>query len=325
MSGPPAQAAAWFEDNGWALGVLVPVTFLLLLFPDGRLLSPRWRPVAWCAGVGIAGAFVIAGLRPGGCRTTRRSRTRTTSTRSSVKVLLVLAIPAAVVGVLASPVSLVLRRRRATGVEREQIKWLAWAGALAGVVVVVGTAGYDVWGEGIANGAILLSVLGLPVATGVAILRYRLYDIDVVINRTLVYGALTATLAAAYLGCVLLLQLALGGLTRLGPGGGGLDARRGGAVPARARADPGLGGPALLPAPLRRAADAGGVRRRGCATRSTWGRSTPSSRRWSARRCRPPTCRCGCGSPRARRPGPGSCGTQAGRVALGAGGSGRSR
>ena len=210
---PAAQAAAWFEDNGWALGVLIPVTFLLLLFPDGRLLSPRWRPVAWCAGVGIAGAFVIAGLLPERLSDYPTVQNPYHVDSVVVKVLLVLAIPAAVVGVLASPVSLVLRRRRATGVEREQIKWLAWAGALAGVVVVVGTAGYDVWGEALANGAILLSVLGLPVATGVAILRYRLYDIDVVINRTLVYGALTATLAAAYLGSVLLLQLALGGLT----------------------------------------------------------------------------------------------------------------
>ena len=214
VSVPLAQAAAWFEDNGWALGVLVPVTFLLLLFPDGRLLSPRWRPVAWCAGVGIAGAFVVGGLTPGHLQD-YPTVPNPLGTQSVLRpVLLVLIVPTAIFGVLASPVSLVLRRRRATGVEREQIKWLAWAGAVAGVVVVVGSAGYDVWGEGIANGAILLSILCLPVATGVAILRYRLYDIDLVINRTLVYGALTATLAAAYVGCVLVLQLALGGVTR---------------------------------------------------------------------------------------------------------------
>jgi hypothetical protein len=93
------------------------------------------------------------------------------------------------------------------------MKWLAFAGAVAGVCVIVFTAVYDVVGEDVANSAIMLSVLGLPLAAGVAILRYRLYDIDVVINRTLVYGALSATLAAAYLGCVLLLQLLLNGVT----------------------------------------------------------------------------------------------------------------
>ena len=99
--------------------------------------------------------------------------------------------------------------RRASPAEREQIKWLVWAGAVAAVTFAIGAAGYDVWGKEISNAAILTSVLGLAVATGVAILKYRLYDIDVVINRTLVYGALTATLAGTYLASVLLLQLML--------------------------------------------------------------------------------------------------------------------
>ena len=106
------------------------------------------------------------------------------------------------------------RLRRSRGVEREQIKWLVLAAAVTGVAVVGSlalylAAGIDVGGE---------AVLGLgfsvfPLAAGAAILRYRLYDIDVVINRTLVYGALTATLALAYLGSVLVLQLALSGVT----------------------------------------------------------------------------------------------------------------
>jgi hypothetical protein len=98
------------------------------------------------------------------------------------------------------------------------VKWLAFAGAIAAVVFPLAIVVYDTVGSTVANGAIMLSVLGLPIATCVAILRYRLYDIDVVINRTLVYGALTATLAAAYLGSVLLLQLVLSGVT----GGSGL-------------------------------------------------------------------------------------------------------
>ena len=87
------------------------------------------------------------------------------------------------------------------------------AGAVAAVVVPVAIAGSDLWGEDVMNVACMLGVLCLPLAAGTAMLRYRLYDIDVVINRALVYSALTAALAAAYLACVLLFQLALTPLT----------------------------------------------------------------------------------------------------------------
>ena len=117
------------------------------------------------------------------------------------------------IAIVGSVASLIARFRRARGEQRQQIKWLAFAGAVAGTFVIVFTVLYDVVGEAVANAAIMLGVLSIPLAAGMAILRYRLYDIDVVINRTLVYGALTAILAAAYLGCVLLLQLLLGGIT----------------------------------------------------------------------------------------------------------------
>jgi len=119
---------------------------------------------------------------------------------------------------LAGIVSLVVRYRRARGVERLQLKWVAGAGC----VLLLGAVGGSVLSEWLGEGAgwlgMLLGLLSVAVAVGIALLRYRLYDLDVVINRALVYGALTATLAAAYLGSVLLLQLALSGAA----GGSGL-------------------------------------------------------------------------------------------------------
>jgi hypothetical protein len=206
------KTAAWYGELSWIPFILVPVTFLLLLFPDGRLLSRRWRLVAWCSGVGIVGGFVLQGLHPGPIPDYPQIRNPYGVESSVLDGLEALTVLALLIGILGSALSLIVRFRRARGEQRVQMKWLAFAGAVAAVTVPLGTVASDVVGE-IAYVPIMLSVLGLPAATGVAILRHRLYDIDVVINRTLVYGALTATLALTYLGSVLLLQLALSGIT----------------------------------------------------------------------------------------------------------------
>ncbi|MCA1656768.1 MAG: histidine kinase, partial [Actinobacteria bacterium] len=103
-----------------------------------------------------------------------------------------------------------MRFRRAAREQRQQIKWVALAGSMAGATVIVFIALYDVVGENVANPAILLSVMGMPISAGIAILRHRLYDIDVVINRALVYGVLTLLLAGAYAATTLVLGTALG-------------------------------------------------------------------------------------------------------------------
>ena len=170
--------------------------------------------------------------------------------------------------------ALVVRMRHSRGVERQQLKWFAYVGTLTLVALVLAAASLleperlgDTLGT-IAWGSFLILVtFGLPLAIGAAILRHRLYDIDVVINRTLVYGALTATLGGDVPGARAADRAHASGT--LEPGDRGLDARGRGAVPPAARADPGRGRPALLPPPLRRAAHARGVRRRGCATSST--------------------------------------------------------
>jgi hypothetical protein len=203
-----AEAAAWFSNWAWIPIVMVPLAFLPVYFPTGRPPSPRWRIVLWCAGIGMA-AFAFSQAFDAG-RLADYPRIvnpygidHAAVEAASVGGLLVLG------AVVASAASVVVRFRSAIGVERQQIKWLAYAASLASGTFLLGFLIGSLWSENVANALIIAGVAGLPLAISVAILRYRLYDIDVVINRTLVYGALTATLAGAYIGSVLLLQLVL--------------------------------------------------------------------------------------------------------------------
>ena len=213
---PGGRTAAWLQGLGLApsFGLL---GLTLLLFPDGRSPSGRWRFVVWLALAGIGLSVIGAAMRPGPLVEPFDS----VSNPLGIPGLLGLMDSFLGFGFVFTLMSVVLatfgmraRLRRSTGVEREQLKWLVLAAAVTGVAVVGSlvlylAAGIDVGGEAVLG----LGFSAFPLAAGAAILRYRLYDIDVVINRTLVYGALTATLALAYLGSVLLLQLALSGVT----------------------------------------------------------------------------------------------------------------
>src|SRR5829696_1574395 len=203
--GSLAETAAWFSSWSWTLWIYVPTTFLLLLFPDGRLPSPRWRPVAWCAALGVISFVAGYALEPGPLEEFPRI---TNPYGVDSPILDAVAIAGAILAgasMLASPVSLIVRMRRAGRVERQQIKWLAYGGAVVVGAVFVGGV-ISVWIGEVGISLIIIGLLGLPIFTGIAILRSRLYDIDIVINRTLVYATLTATLVLLYFGGVTALQ-----------------------------------------------------------------------------------------------------------------------
>jgi hypothetical protein len=191
---------------------------LILLFPDGRLPSRRWRPLAWLSGAAIFLVSAGFALSPGpmegllGIRNPFGLEEYPWIADAAQGVILLLFLC-----ILASAASLVLRFLRSGGEEREQIKWLAFAASILGLVgfssfVIPGiivpdaTGGANRLWENLLEDAVTLSFAGVPVAVGVAVLKYRLYDIEVVINRTLVYGTLTAMLVALYFGSIVMLQ-----------------------------------------------------------------------------------------------------------------------
>ena len=213
LAGASLVAALPTEPIAALLGLTV------LLFPDGHLPSRRWRPAA--ASLLLAMALLAATdvLRPGRLDepfATVSNPLGVPGWRGAMDVVNVGGWALVIVGTAAAAVSVAVRLRRARGVARQQLKLVLAVGVVVAAVTALDMVSWGVWAHGdlqIRIGLIGLAFAAFPVAAGVAILRYRLYDIDVVINRTLVYGALTATLAAAYVGSVLLLQVILEPLT----------------------------------------------------------------------------------------------------------------
>jgi hypothetical protein len=193
---PGGEAMLWLQGWFWMLFVGL-IVFLLLLFPTGRLPSSRWRPFAWVSAAVISfGVIWSSAISPD---------VGFNAPPSPVQLLVLL-----LGGVAAA--SLVAGRRGARGVERQQIKWLLYVGPIFFVASGLHIGFYFFWlaerSWGLLASYLLVAVGGLsgPIAIGVAILRYRLYEIDLIINRTLVYGSLTATLVALYLGGIVVLQ-----------------------------------------------------------------------------------------------------------------------
>ncbi len=218
---PGGGVSAWIVGWLWVpLNALL--AFLALLFPDGKLPSPRWRPVGWLNGVVAVAGSCVAALMPGpGPWIDTLDNPFGVEGLKGAYNLIDASLEALSYGVLgvAGVVSMYFRFRRGGLVERQQIKWLAYAGAVLLTGSVLLYAGPDtpngLWIRQAGMALWLLGFVGVPIAMGIAVLKYRLYDIDLVINRTLVYGALTASVVGIYVAAV-------GGLGALFRSGGNL-------------------------------------------------------------------------------------------------------
>ena len=206
---PAGEAAAWIA--AWSLPVIIGLQVsYLTLFPTGRLPSRRWRPIAWLIVAVVVAAVISSAFASDaymGSLGPIRNPLAIDGFSEVYKAVSLTMFPLLYV-VAAS--SLFVRLRYATVVERQQLKWLAYAAAgfALGVILVLlsGVLNTPAWFDQTANAVFLATSEGIIIAIGIAILRYRLYDIDIIINRTLVYGSLTTALIVLYFGGIVVLR-----------------------------------------------------------------------------------------------------------------------
>jgi hypothetical protein len=193
---PGGREMLWLQGWFWMLFIGL-IVFLLLLFPTGRLPSSRWRPFAWVSVAMISGGVIWSSVI---------SPDVGFDAPPSPVQLSVLLLGAVAAG------SVIVGRRNARGVERQQIKWLLYVGPIFFVASGLHIGFYYFWlaerSWALWVSYLLVAIGGLsgPIAIGIAILRYRLYEIDILINRTLVYASLSVTLVAVYFGGIVVLQ-----------------------------------------------------------------------------------------------------------------------
>src|ERR671915_220833 len=203
---PAGEAFAWLTSWVWVFGLGL-IVYLDLLFPNGRLPGARWRWFARFTAIVLLPAAILGALSPGLILSSTLQNPLGVESLPNVSR----AIEAFMYALIVVGASSMLARLRYAGrIERQQIEWFAYTTAVAISGIILKNTVYPavgvtwVWWAGF-----VLAVIGLagnPIGMGVAILRYRLYDIDILINRTLVYGSLTAVLALVYVGSVVLLQ-----------------------------------------------------------------------------------------------------------------------
>jgi hypothetical protein len=198
----------WLANTGWGLMVI----FVPLLFPTGKLPSPRWRPVAWLGASLLASSIVVFAFRPGPISSEGPSVSNPLGIEGAAGAIHLADTATSLCSVpvmIAAVASVIVRFRRARGEERQQIKWFAYSIVLLASAVGLGILNNYVPMLPLASAITAVQGVGIasvPVATGIAVLKYRLYEIDIIINRTLVYGTLTTILVGVYFGGIVLLQ-----------------------------------------------------------------------------------------------------------------------
>ena len=186
---------------------------LLLMFPDGHLPSPRWRRWAWVWAVTVCTFMLAVVVWPGAMNNSSRQNPIGIGGNAggAIAAVGIISFLAICIATMVAAVSLILRYRQASGDLRQQLKWFGTAAAV--FALTVATKAFAPWSQTVAQTLTQSALTLLVVATGIAILRYRLYEIDVIIRRTLVYTTLVGSLAVVYLGCIYLLDRALQAFT----------------------------------------------------------------------------------------------------------------
>ncbi len=211
---PAADVMAWISAWIFLPPLFATPPLLFLLFPDGGLLGPRWRAALALVVLGTLAAATASALTPGTLQEAPFEQIANPfgvdGAEVALEILFTIGWIAGISGIVVGSVSMLVRLRHSRGVERQQLKWIAGAAALFAAAVLTAN---PIFGDVLGQIIVLGAFCSIPIAAGIAILRHRLYDIDVIINRTLVYGSLTALLGGLYVALVLGLQALLAPLT----------------------------------------------------------------------------------------------------------------
>jgi hypothetical protein len=203
---PAGEALVWIAS--WMLPIIIGIpAFLYLLFPTGKLPSRRWRWVAWLTGALVLAGVITSAFSSGALMRILGPIRNPLGIEGFTGVYKALVVIISTVPLGAVVLSVFMRLRHAIGVERQQIKWFAYAAAASFITtglayLLPSVVDTPLWFERMGFALVIAFIPAVPIAIGIAILRYRLYDIDIIINRTLVYGSLTGVLALVYFGGV---------------------------------------------------------------------------------------------------------------------------